>query len=331
MSSLGQRLRDSSQKSPAKRQDQAGTRKLRPLKPSAAGIVPDETGTNTEPDSPQEQRSLSTNGAFLQTDLNGSPLDFNWVSHSLTIDAAHISLDDLSVHPVAPLLPSGTDFTLTDLSNYWDSGFIGTFGEETSIFGDPECHVTTLPQPLPLWNQDDQYGNQTDPPIHWSLSPQVPLQRPDILIAALQNAICLGITRHELVTTQYRSPFYRPSTIADDTKALLSAASNPSFPEHLQPTLPQILFPHHAYLDLIPFPVLRARAITLAATRPQLFNWLDLKRDILKHGLVYLDGENNSRSNSHFGKSWNMRSWKMEPWFVKKWRMLIVGETIGVL
>jgi len=93
----------------------------------------------------------------------------------------------------------------------------------------------------------------------------------------------------------------------------------PILPAHLQPTLPQILFPHHAYLDLIPFPVLRARAITLAATRPQLFHPMDLKKDIMQDGLVHLSSEGNGN-----GKSWDMRYWKMEPLFLKKWRMLVV-------
>lgn len=83
-------------------------------------------------------------------------------------------------------------------------------------------------------------------------------------------AILLGITLQDLANGKHSSPFYRQTTAEGDPKALLAAAAILSLPAHLQPTLPQILFPHNSNLDLLPFPVLRARAIILTATTPQL-------------------------------------------------------------
>ena len=156
--------------------------------------------------------------------------------------------------------------------------------------------------------------------LPWPTKTNLWLPQPSILTAALHNALSLNITLPSLLTSSPLSPFYRSSTLpSDDPVALLSTASNPSFPPHLQPTLPQILFPHHAYLDLVPFPVLRARAITLAVTSPRLFDPMDLKRDIMGDGLVYSRAEAN-------GQPWDGRSWEVAPWFLRKWRMLMVGE-----
>ncbi|KAK9387830.1 hypothetical protein V1515DRAFT_534592 [Lipomyces mesembrius] len=138
--------------------------------------------------------------------------------------------------------------------------------------------------------------------------------------AYLYNARCLGFRIQDITTRECPSPFYRPTTAADDPKALLGAAASLSIPAHLQPTLPQVLFPHHPCFDLLPFHVLRARAITLAAVTPQLFNLFDLKKDIIEDGLIYDRKDNGSK------KPWDMRSWEAAPWFLNKWRLLIDGD-----
>lgn len=136
------------------------------------------------------------------------------------------------------------------------------------------------------------------------------------LIAYFHNAQCMGMESQDLLN--HRSPFYRPgTTMADDAQALLTVARKPWIPLHLQPTLPQILIPHHPYIDLIPFPGLRSRAITLAATMPQLFNPMELKLDIFKEGMFYL------RQDDWNKPPWDARSWQVAPWFVTKWKLLL--------
>jgi hypothetical protein len=138
--------------------------------------------------------------------------------------------------------------------------------------------------------------------------------------AYMHIAIRLGINLQNLATTKFQSPFYRTTTPADDPKALLAAAAIPSLPAHLQPTLPQILFPHQASFDLLPFPVLRARAIALSVTSPQLVNPKELKLDILQDGLICWHTRNGGEKGN--GQPWDVRSWEAAPWFLKKWRML---------
>ncbi|KFY18447.1 hypothetical protein V493_08611 [Pseudogymnoascus sp. VKM F-4281 (FW-2241)] len=127
------------------------------------------------------------------------------------------------------------------------------------------------------------------------------------------------------------SPFYQPVTPADDPKKLLAAITRPSTPTHLRPTLAQVLYPHPAFMDLIPIPAFRARAITLAATRPQAFGIWDLKKDmVVKEGLVPWSSNGGSSRSARMrggqGQPWDMRSWEAAPWFLRKWRMLVDGE-----
>ena len=151
-----------------------------------------------------------------------------------------------------------------------------------------------------------------------------------MLNAALHNARAIGISLHNLLTSKPSSPFYRPINAADDPTALLAAARRPSFPENLQPTLPQILYPHHAFLDLLPFPVLRARAIALAGRNPQIYDSWDLKKDIMLGGLLCWRPERCSDGvgSGSSGQPWDIGSWEVAPWFLKKWRMLMV-EDVG--
>lgn len=136
------------------------------------------------------------------------------------------------------------------------------------------------------------------------------------LLAYFQNARCLGLEIQEILN--HKSPFYRPdTTMTDDPQTLLAMARKPWIPINLQPTLPQILIPHHPYLDLLPFPTLRARAITLAATMPRLFDPMELKRDIFKEGLFCI------YRGSQIQQPSDARNWQAAPWFVAKWKLLL--------
>jgi hypothetical protein len=77
-------------------------------------------------------------------------------------------------------------------------------------------------------------------------------------------------------------------------------------------------------------PVFRARAITLAATRPHLVNMTELKKDMVVEDGLVLWSPTSSSVSSHQrdgrGQPWDIRSWEAAPWFLRKWRMLVDGE-----
>ncbi|KAL2392119.1 hypothetical protein ABEF93_002054 [Exophiala dermatitidis] len=151
-----------------------------------------------------------------------------------------------------------------------------------------------------------------------------------IFNAFLTIALRLGFNLRELVDAKNclnaatRSPFYCPTTPQNDPQALLAAAQLPFAPSNLQPTLPQILIPHHPFLDLIPFPAIRASAITLAAAMPNAFSMTELKKDVYVHGalICWVGGRGIGSS-----QPWDPRSWEAAPWFLHKWRLLLGGET----
>lgn len=134
------------------------------------------------------------------------------------------------------------------------------------------------------------------------------------LLAMLNNALCLGFDLHKLMACHktYISPFFRAISPTDSPQDLVASTLNQSIPVHLQPTMAQILVPHHASLDLIPLPLLRERVIMLAFAMPEVFDLWDLKLDIyVRHALTMkMDGER---------LPWDRRCWEMQGWFGKKW------------
>lgn len=142
-----------------------------------------------------------------------------------------------------------------------------------------------------------------------------------IWVALLHNAICLGFNLDQLsdCSQPYMSPFYRSIAEKDHPGDLIASTFNSSIPIHLQPTMAQIMVPHHASLDLIPIPLLRERAIMKSFAMPNDFNLWDLKLDVYtRHALVV-------RRHRAAGtcQPWDQKNWEAMPWFVKKWSTMI--------
>ncbi|KAJ5637553.1 hypothetical protein N7490_007432 [Penicillium lividum] len=136
------------------------------------------------------------------------------------------------------------------------------------------------------------------------------------LLALLHNATCLGFNISDLMNCDKRSlsPFFSSIAPTDNAQTVVANKFNPSTPIHLQPTMAQILVPHHAALDLIPLPLLRDRAIMLSFAMPEVFDLWDLKLDIyVRHGIVLKTG------GDHL--PWDPKNWDMKPWFGRKWGM----------
>ena len=163
----------------------------------------------------------------------------------------------------------------------------------------------------------DQSTSRRSPPLPDPYSNSMLYFRTSTLLPYLYNVRCVGIEIQDLIAL--RSPFYRPNTrMEEDATSLLKAARKPWFPEHLQPTIAQVLFPHHPYIDLLPFPAFRERAIMLAA----LFDPMEWKRDIFREGLACYVETWGVRSLEG-RQPWDCQSWEIRPWFSKKWRLLM--------
>ncbi|KAK6835808.1 hypothetical protein RU639_002134 [Aspergillus parasiticus] len=184
---------------------------------------------------------------------------------------------------------------------------------------------TTRTGDLHVPSVEEHRSNESIPSLSLTSDPTLPdlyqntleLTHTMLLRACLHNAQSLGISIRQFFSYECMSlcsPFYRANTtMSDDPQALIKSVSSPFTPAHLQPTLPQILFPHHPILDLLPLPALRTKAVMLAATAPTLIDAVDLKRDIVERAGIVCRGE----------QPWDMRSWVAAPWFLKKWKLLL--------
>jgi hypothetical protein len=159
--------------------------------------------------------------------------------------------------------------------------------------------------------------------------------RSNIVLACIQNAQSMGLKVEDVMMPEKlaSSPFYQPMIAPTDYPArLLEDVTSSTTPTHLKPTLAQVLYPHPAFLDLIPMPDFRARVITLLATHPHVIDLMDLKKDVaFENGICYWtsfgsEGIKSTAAQAAHGQPWDMRSWEVAPWFLRKWRVLFEGE-----
>ena len=168
------------------------------------------------------------------------------------------------------------------------------------------------------------------------------------LAACLFSARALGIDIDRVMDPQYLSPFYKPSssrTLPPESSiqpTYLGVASDPrvTLPSSLRPCFAQIVFPHHACLDLLPLPRLRETAVMLnvraqhelgGATLSVSDGVQELKKDVyLREGVRFRGTGELSAAEyitydgiQHRGHPWESASWAVAPWFARKWKYLL--------
>ena len=141
------------------------------------------------------------------------------------------------------------------------------------------------------------------------------------LQAYLANAEALGYLIPELYCKISPSIFHHPKlkTAAEINKFRDTISYR--IPLHLRPMHAQIQYAHPPFMDLLPFPSVRERAVLFSSFTPPLIDVAELKEDILNDGLICW-----SKSKKGTGQPWDMRSWEAAEWFLKKWWMLVGGE-----
>jgi hypothetical protein len=152
------------------------------------------------------------------------------------------------------------------------------------------------------------------------------LVRTSTLQAYLTVATVAGIHIPDLYLDSTSSPFYHPNATPTTTSLLSHSFSG--LPPDLRPTAAQILYPHKPWLDLLPFPTLRERALTLTSTAPPIIDLQELKNDIFLNNGLFCWQANATKGGGH---PWDRRNWEAEEWFLKKWWILIGGEEADVV
>ena len=169
------------------------------------------------------------------------------------------------------------------------------------------------------------------------------------LAACLFNAHLLGIDIDRAMDPHYMSPFYRPSSaLSRSSGSAVELTGTNIAPDQrltelgfLRPCFAQIMFPHHACLDLPPLPKLRDTAVMISVRLRQEGDNLmsagldavqDLKRDVYVMQGVRFRGTGEliggeyalpNTSGRHCGNPWEKGSWAVAPWFARKWRHLV--------
>ncbi|KAL2012426.1 hypothetical protein VTN00DRAFT_5144 [Thermoascus crustaceus] len=125
-----------------------------------------------------------------------------------------------------------------------------------------------------------------------------------------------------------KSLFYRPMLDQQTAEEMCKQDFADTKPD-LRPGVAQLLNHHNAYLDTLPFPVFRERAINLICTNPSMIDERELVQDLLNNGLIcWTPDQNGSNAAGVTGAPWDFRSWEAQPWFLRKW-WILVGGTEG--
>ncbi|KAK9424582.1 hypothetical protein SUNI508_03458 [Seiridium unicorne] len=133
----------------------------------------------------------------------------------------------------------------------------------------------------------------------------------NVLNAVARNATLIGMPTDRLCADEAVSPFCRsgPLRLADEA----------SWPKHLRPSAAQISVEHHPWIDMLPFPVMRDRAI-------RAFQSGVLDEDELCLDLMEVDGDRSETpSLIVWGESSDPFGWEASLPFLEKYGWLVWG------
>ncbi|KAG8165423.1 hypothetical protein KVR01_005698 [Diaporthe batatas] len=154
------------------------------------------------------------------------------------------------------------------------------------------------------------------------------VQQSQLFAAVMDNTLAIGVMTgpEAIFADEAASPFNRDWVASKGSMQLSQIRSKFSgAPRDLQPVDVQITVEHHVYLDVIPFPSFRDRALRAIAQEPPLLDEDELCRDICSNeGLIVWGSQGNSRG-MEAARPWDMRSWEPKPWFLRKYHFLVGG------
>jgi hypothetical protein len=130
----------------------------------------------------------------------------------------------------------------------------------------------------------------------------------------------LGLSVDQIADNDAESPFIVTNT---NMPSCHPRENTSSIKPDLQPIAEQMTVSHHPYLDLIPLPSFRARALSALAQRDRTFDEHALCFDLMHGGLQCNGSLQVSLHGRGDGAPWDARSWEVTPWFFNKWAALV--------
>ncbi|KAG0647320.1 hypothetical protein D0Z07_6928 [Hyphodiscus hymeniophilus] len=173
-----------------------------------------------------------------------------------------------------------------------------------------------------------QYNATQAPTASTNLNPYInnlTISRISYFASMFMNASMFGFDFGHYLDESSTSPLYDPELVMATEQNVKTAVAMrySGVAKDLRPVMAQVTKKHHPYLDVLPFPMFRQRAITAASTEPPLLDEDELCIDLMiKDGLVCW-GSPGGSAGMDMGAPWDMRSWEAKPWFLKKWWWLI--------
>ncbi|KAL7916003.1 hypothetical protein GGI35DRAFT_431291 [Trichoderma velutinum] len=141
--------------------------------------------------------------------------------------------------------------------------------------------------------------------------------------ALFTNFSSLGFDFGLFLDERSLSPFCFNRPVEDANTS--TATRDESIPFSLRPISSQYTVSHHPYIDALPFPTFRRRALAALAADPPLLDEDDLCLDLMLHdGLVCWGSA--SQNGMDYGTPWDSHSWEAKEWFLRKWKWLIGGQ-----
>ncbi|KAL2832047.1 hypothetical protein BDW59DRAFT_157515 [Aspergillus cavernicola] len=140
--------------------------------------------------------------------------------------------------------------------------------------------------------------------------------------ALMEIARHIGLVVDQMAGDDAVSPFIPTRPYAPWTTPERLATLKPD----IQPVPEQFTVVHHPYLDLIPFPSFRARALLAMARGDRTFDETALCFDLMHGGMRCNGSSKVSLHGRGDGAAWDARSWEVTPWFFRKWGGLVGDE-----
>jgi hypothetical protein len=143
--------------------------------------------------------------------------------------------------------------------------------------------------------------------------------------ACVTNASYLGLSLDGLNCDNAESPFFRNS-VSESAAKTACLSDFLDLKTYLRPCATQLMYRHHPYIDVLPFPTFRERLIKLACTKEPMIDEDELCKDLENDGLICWGSSLGGGSAAMgSGAPWDIRSWEAQDWFMKKWWVLIGG------
>jgi hypothetical protein len=151
------------------------------------------------------------------------------------------------------------------------------------------------------------------------------IKQVQMVAACVANASSLGLSLESLNCDSGESPFFRES-VSESAAKTACQGDFPDLKMHLRPCAAQLMYRHHPYIDVLPFPTFRERLIKLACAEEPMIDEDELCKDLENDGLICwgssLGGGSAAKGS---GAPWDIRSWEAQDWFMKKWWILVGG------